>query len=477
MRKVELTMTETYKYEVIKKLVDSQGNKNNAALKLGCTRRTINRMIQGYKAQGKAYFQHGNRGRQSTHAIPSEVRRLIIDLYLTKYHGANFTHFAELLCKAEGIVASKTTVRTILMEEKILSPMATRAVKKALRAQLEEEQKETKSKKQKDKIQEKIVAIEDAHPRRPRSAYFGEMIQMDASLHDWFGPAKTQLHVAVDDCTGTIVGAYFDTQETLKGYYNVFHQILTTYGIPYLFYTDRRTVFEYKQKGSPSIEEDTFTQFGYACKQLGVTIKTTSVPQAKGRVERIFHTLQSRLPIELRLVGATTIEQANEFLNSYIKEFNAKFALPVHDSKSVFEKQPSDEEINLTLATLTQRKIDSGHSIRFNKKYFRPVDSQSLPVYYHRGTTCMVIQAFDGNLFTSIGEKVYALDEIPAHERISKEFDLPQTATKPKKRYVPPMSHPWKEKSFLDHVKAQKHHSATFSRQFEEKFYSQEIVF
>ena len=97
---------------------------------------------------------------------------------------------------------------------------------------------------------------------------------------------KSQLHIAVDDATGTIVGAYFDYQETLNGYYNILHQILIKYGIPYMFFTDRRTVFEYKQKKSPSIEEDTFTQFGYACNQLGIEIKTSSVAQAKGRFER-----------------------------------------------------------------------------------------------------------------------------------------------------------------------------------------------
>ena len=122
-------------------------------------------------------------------------------------------------------------------------------------------------------------------------------------------------------------GAYFTPQETLEGYYNVFHQILTNYGIPACFYTDKRTVFEYKRKGSSSLEKDTFTQFGYACKQLGVEIKTTSIPEAKGRVERMFGTLKSRLPIELRLADVTTLEQANEFLVSYVEEFNAKFAL------------------------------------------------------------------------------------------------------------------------------------------------------
>ena len=103
------------------------------------------------------------------------------------------------------------------------------------------------------------------------------------------------------------------------------------------------------RKNPLSIEEYTFTQFGYACNQLGIDIKTSSVAQAKGRVERMFQTLQSRLPIEMKLAGVSTIYQANEFLNSYIKEFNAQFALPIDSIKSVFEKQPDTEKINLIL--------------------------------------------------------------------------------------------------------------------------------
>jgi transposase len=450
-------MTEQYKYEIIKKLIESNGNKNQAALKLDCSKRHINRMIQGYKSQGKSYFIHGNRGKQPVHALPSDVKQIIIDLYKTKYYDANFTHYSELLLSHESLSASPSTVRNVLMAEGILSPKATRSTKKKVRLELEARKRKAKSTKELDKITETIVNIEAAHPRRPRCAFFGEMLQMDASIHLWFGTTKTQLHIAVDDSTGMIVGAYFDEQETLKGYYNVFHQILKNYGIPYMFYTDRRTVFEYKQKKSPSIEEDTFTQFGYACKQLGVEIKTTSNPQAKGRVERMFQTLQSRLPLELRLAGVTTIEQANVFLNSYIKEYNAKFALPINHNKSVFEKQPTDEKINLILAVLAQRKIDNGHSIRFEKKHFKPMDSNGYPVYYHKGTNCMVIKAFDGNLFTCIDTKVYAMEEIPVHEYTSRNFDFPKTPSKPRKRYVPPMSHPWKQYAFSKHLNSQKH--------------------
>lgn len=457
MRKVDLNMTEQEKYETIKKLVDTNGNKKRAALSLSCTIRHVNRMIQGYKNQGKEYFVHGNRGKKPAHTLEEEKKNTILDLYRTKYYDANFDHYSELLDKYENIKVSPSTVRSILMEELILSPMAHRTTKKRVKKLLEEQRNNATSKKDLENIINKIVEIEDAHPRRPRCANFGEMIQMDASVHLWFGDSKTQLHIAVDDSTGAIVGAYFDLQETLNGYYNVLSQILKTYGIPYMFFTDRRTVFEYKQKKSPSIEEDTFTQFGYACKQLGIEIKTSSVPQAKGRVERIFKTLQSRLILELRLNSINTIEQANTFLNSYIKEYNSKFALPINNIKSVFETQPDDEKINLTLAVLSSRKIDNGHCIKYENKYFKLLDANGYPVYYYKGTSGMVIKAFNEELFFCVGEKVYALEEIPSHERKSKNFDFDQPVEKPKKKYIPPMSHPWKQASFEKYMNKQAH--------------------
>lgn len=462
MRKVNLNMNENQKYEIIKKLVETDGNKDRAAIKLGCTRRHVNRMIAGYKDQGKGYFVHGNRNNTPAHALSDEIKRDIVDKYKTIYYDANFTHYSELLLKHESIKASPSAVRSILMNQDIVSPMATKKVKREVRSNLVKKAEATSSKNEANKIQELIVALDEAHPRRPRSAYFGEMIQMDASVHHWFGSEKTQLHVAVDDCTGAIVGAFFDKQETLKGYYNVLHQILNIHGIPYMFYTDRRTVFEYKQKKSSSIENDTFTQFGYACKQLGIDIKTTSVPQAKGRVERIFGTLQSRLPLELRLAGATTLEQANVFLNSYIKEYNGKFALPVDSTKSVFETQPPKEKINQILAVISNRKIDNGHCIKYNKQYYKPLNSNGLPVYFRKGTVCLVIKTFDENLYCSIDQSTYALSEVPKHELKSRNFDYNKPAKRVEKTYVPPMSHPWKKDSFLNFVKGQRHFDQPF---------------
>lgn len=450
-------MEENIKYITIKKLVETNGNKKRAALVLNCSIRHINRMIKGYKDNGKEYFIHGNRGRKPAHAFDEKTKHLILDLYRTKYPDANLTHFSELLEKREHIKASPSTIRSILMQEFILSPKAKRATKKKVKEHLKELKNRAKSPKELAEIQTAIIAAEDAHPRRPRCAYAGEMLQMDASLHIWFGECKTQLHIAVDDATGAIVGAYFDSQETLNGYYNVLHQILTQYGIPYMLFTDRRTVFEYKQKKSPSIEEDTFTQFSYACKQLGIEIKTSSVAQSKGRVERMFQTLQSRLPLEMRLACISTIEQANEFLNSYIKEFNAQFALPIDNIKSVFETQLDIKKINLILAVLSSRKVDSGSCIKFNNSYYLPVDSNGHPVHYRKGTSGMVIKAFDTELYYCVNEQVYGLELLPDHVLSSKNFDLTEMPKGPQKRYIPPMNHPWKQASFEHYCNKQNH--------------------
>ena len=421
MRKVNLRMNEQFKYDVIKKLVDSNGNKKNAAIKLNCSLRTVNRLIFKYKSEGKQGFVHKNRNRKPASTIPVVLKNHVIDLYLTKYAGANLFHFSQLLAKHEDIHVSDTTINSWLRERDILSPKARRKTVNALNAELRKRKKTAKSKKELVSIEDKLELLDrrDAHPRRPRCAYKGELVQLDAFPHLWFGNTITHLHLAIDDATGSILGAYFDTQETLNAYYQITNQILSSYGIPAKFLTDRHTVFEYKRKNASSDEEDTFTQFSYACHQLGIELECTSVPQAKGRVERLNQTLQLRLVIELRLAGITDIESANQFLVSYVKEFNALFSLPLNHTKSVFENQPSREKINHTLAVLSTRKLDAGHCIRYKNKYFIPVTRSGTKAFLKKGMTVMMFESFDGSLYANILDQLFALEEITVREAIS----------------------------------------------------------
>ena len=453
-------MNEQRKYEVIKGLVDhpDTANKDRAALILGCTKRHINRMIQGYIKDGKAFFIHGNRGKKPATTIRPDVRSQVIDLYRTKYYEANFEHYTELLKKHEGISISSSSVMSILESEYILSPKATKAKRRRIKQALRAKKQAATSKKELSQIQANLVAVEDAHSRRPRCAYFGELLQMDATPYEWVPGQIWHLHLAIDDASGVVTGAWFDTQETLNGYYHVFEQILTDYGIPYKFLTDKRTVFTYKKKGALSDDKDTYTQFAYACKQLGIQLESSSVPQAKGRIERLNQTLQSRLPIEFRLAGVTDINNANEFLYHYIKEFNEKFSLPCNGIKSVFEKQPSKEKINLTLAVLTERTVDAGHAIQFEKKFYKMIDNKGMQTHYRKGTKVMLIKAFDRSLFACVNDKdIYVLEEIPPHEHKSKDLDADYKQPEPRKPYIPPMNHPWRLGAFYKFVHSQPH--------------------
>ena len=451
-------MNEEQKYEIIKRLVEENGNKKRAAMKMGLSIRQVNRLVKGYKTAGKAFFVHGNRGRKPANTLCNDIKQLVVDLYRSKYYDANYTHFTELLESIEGIKLSVSTVSGILESQYILSPRVTKSKKKHIKNELRKKQMASTSQKEKEAIQSNLVAVEDAHSRRPRCAYFGELEQMDATPYEWIPGQVWHLHLAVDDATGQVTGAYFDTQETLNGYYHVLYQMLLNYGIPYKLFTDRRTVFTYKKKNSPSTDEDTYTQFAYACKQLGILLESSSVPQAKGRVERLNQTLQSRLPVELRLAGITTIEAANEFLNSHIKEFNAKFALPLNGIKSVFETQPEKETINLILAVLDERTVDCGHCIQFQRSHYRMLDSRGLPVHYRKGTKVMVIQAFDQALYCCVNDRdIYALEKVPEHAMQSKDLDPEPQETGAKKQYIPPMNHPWRRSAFKKFVQSQPH--------------------
>lgn len=350
MRKVELRMKEKEKYDVIKELVDHNGNKNRACKKLGISKRQVDRLIIKYKEKGKAGFVHGNRTRKPINALDKSISEDIILLYKNKYQDWNFNHFKEFLKKDENIDVSYDFIYRTLTKEGILSPKARKKTKHEYAKQKLLQEKKINlamSDEQIETIVSHEVALENAHPRGEKPKYFGEVIEQDGSIHIWFGGVKTCLHLAIDKATSTIVGAWFDKQETLNGYYHVLYQILTNYGIPYKFFTDNRTVFNYMSLNPDkrTSDKDVLTQYGYACKQLGIDLETSSISQSKGLIERTNGTFQGRLVNELKLHGITTIEEANKYLlEVFVPYFNQRFAMSYKKFPSVFEASPSKEK-------------------------------------------------------------------------------------------------------------------------------------
>lgn len=343
------------------------------------------------------------------------------------------------------------------MKAGISSPKVRKATKRRLaKERLEKENKlKNKTEEEIEVIVNHEVALEDSHPRGEKPKYFGEVTEMDGSEHLWFGDKKACLHLAADKATNHIVGGYFDWQETLNGYYHVYEQILINYGIPNKFKTDNRTVFNYLRLNPDkrTSDKDVLTQFGYACKQFGTALDTTSVSQAKGLIERDNSTFQDRLVNELRLNNITTIDEANKYLiEVFIPKFNARFALDYKKFESVYETSPSREKINYTLAILTPRKLDNGNSIKYKNMYYQPYENGQLKCFKPK-TECLVIKAFNGELLVTIDEKIYELRKLETHKKYSKEFDFAEEPPKKeKKKYIPPMSHPWKLASFKKQI-------------------------
>lgn len=453
MRKVELRMNELQKYQVIKELVDHDGNKRRAALRLNITPRHINRLIQVYKEKGKAGFVHANRNRQPANSLPQELSKRIIALYNEDYQGFNFKHFTEKLNEVEGITVSYKTVYRLLTSHDIFPPKEHRITKKKRAKARIRASKPNISEKDLEVAAKHELSIEDAHPRKPRAKYFGEEIQMDGSIHRWFGNEKHTLHLAIDNATGTIVGAYFAKQETLDGYYHVFKQILMEYDIPAKFLTDNRTVFNYESSNKKHEDRDVLTQFGYACKILGTQIETSSVSQRKGQIERANGTFQDRLVSELRKAKITSVDAANDYLlDTFLPDFNRRFALDHTKFESVMEKSPEEDVIDRTLAVCAPRVFDNGSAISFKKKLYQAYDAEGELVTFVPGTKCLVIVGFDKNMYVTVDETVYLLMEFERNKKVSEEFDVQceQPQPKPKKKYIPPMSHPWKRQSFIE---------------------------
>jgi transposase len=232
-----------YVESVIRKAKEGKLTTGQAAAKLGVSKQYVNRLKRSYAAKGALAFRHGNEGKDRSWKTKPATEAKIIALYRDKYAGFNFKHFLEKLNEEEGVAISYEPLRRILTSAGFKSP------------------KGHKDKKEKTK-----------HPSRPRRQCFGELLQIDASIHNWFGEAlpKATLHGAIDDATGTVMGLFFDKEETLKGYYEMMWQILNKYGIPEAFYGDNRTIFEFRKlsEKSQTIDRDVHINFKRMCQQL-----------------------------------------------------------------------------------------------------------------------------------------------------------------------------------------------------------------
>lgn len=456
MRKVLLKMEENERYETIKNYVDHGGNKLRLSIKLGLSVRQIDRLIDKYKREGKKGFIHGNRFHSPANKLSADFSNKIIQLARNKYKGenentliCNFKHLKYLLQRDEGLVIPYSTLYNLLMANGIRSPRIQRITRKNIKKAEKLAKTVIINEEELEKEIDHEIALEDAHPRQERVKYFGELVEMDACSQYWAKGLKLHLHLAIDNCSGNVIGGYFDHEETLFGYYNVFRQILLKYGIPCKFKTDKRTVFVYESKRKKEDENDTLTQFAYACKTLGTEIETTSVAQAKGQIERLNGTFQDRLKAEMNLLKIQNIEDANRYLiETFIPEYNKQFGVEISKVKSVFEDVDKNM-IDYYLSKISRRKVDKGCCISYKSEYFAFYNEGGDRVMFSSGTQCTVISTFKNELFANVDGKTYFLKRINKNADFSSRFDDEiSKQIVAKKPAIPPMNHPWRYSNY-----------------------------
>ncbi|NKN31010.1 ISNCY family transposase [Weissella cibaria] len=408
-------------------------------------------MKREYITNGKKAFRHGNRGNKNSRKVSSATERRIVNWFgQTGYQDMSVTHFTEHLRSDKQLDLSVETVRKILLAHNIITNHSqrktVRAVKKNLETKFDSGVIFTPLEAATFQTV-KEIDYSNAHPSCERVKYMGELIQMDASKENWFGAYKSTLHVAIDDATSTIVGAWFQPEETLRGYLYVFEQVLGQFGVPGKILTDNRTVFNYNRTHvtrKDRVSEDApLTQFGFAAESLGVEIQTTSVPQAKGRVERVIQTLQGRLA----LAGIDNLDDANEFLTKFIKQFNKRFAINFSKPTTIFGKAPAKPERNLILAERSTRVVDGGNVVRYNGRSYATYNEDGERVLVQGGTRGVVIKALDNNLYFNVNDTMYRLFVLSRNAEYSPEYDY-QRPRKIGVVYIPPLSHTYRQESY-----------------------------
>lgn len=345
---IKLTEKQLVRLDIINKAISGFITVNEAAQALGVSRRQIQRLKKEVKEHGAAALVHKNSLKPPHNAFSAEQKEKIIELKNTKlYESCNFMHFRSLLDEYHGIQISYSSLYMILKDAGISSPKTRRRYK--------------------------------PHRRRKRKKQAGLLLQVDATPFAWFmgSRKKYSIHGGIDDATSQVTSLFMCKNECLYGYFKVFRQTIANFGIPISAYADKHTIFRSPNKDKSVIDASIKakdTQLGMALKDLYVELIAARSPQAKGRIERLWGTLQSRLPVEFALRGITDIDAANEFLKEYIYIFNSEFAVEPEDTESAFRKPPEYMDLDYVFCIREQRVIDAGGVFSYMNKSFKVED-------------------------------------------------------------------------------------------------------
>jgi len=378
-----LNSREQQRLMVLNQVLGGELSGEEAAVLMGVSVRQMRRLMAAYRKEGAAALAHGNRGRVPAHALATPVKARVVEAAQTTYDGCNLAHLRDLLAEREGLDLSRSSVWRVLRAAGLKSPRRRRRASHRC--------------------------------RRERMPQEGVLIQMDGSHHAWLGdrgPMLTLL-LAIDDATGTPPYALFREQEDTNGYFALLKGIIERHGIPLGVYTDRHAVFRQTrplsaQAGTEKEREP--TQFGRALRELGVTPVFAHSPEAKGRVERANGTFQDRLVAELRLAGASTLEEANRALWDFLPRFSARFGVPAAQPGSAY--RPVEwMDLDGVLCIKEWRRVAKDNTVQYHGQTLQLFPDMDRPSYARARVE--VQERLDGRVVVSYRGRILTPGEAP----------------------------------------------------------------
>lgn len=432
MNTLHMSKKEVDRFDVIRRLIRKEINGTRAAVLLRLTTRQIRTLKTKVKKNGAAGLIHGNRGKPSHHALPNNERAKIVKLLHTTYKDFTPTFAAEKLMESHKITRDPKTIRSIMVAEDLWSP-------------------------RKGKNRE--------HHRqwRKRKEAYGEMVQFDGSYHDWYegrGTSPEQcILAAIDDATGEITRSSFSAHEGVFPVFAFWKAYLMAQGKPRCIYLDKFSTYKMNHKIAME-NPDLKTQFQRVCQTLGIELIFANSPQAKGRVERLFGTLQDRLVKELRLQRIATNEKANLFLHTtYLPKFNRQFAVQPESSVNLHRPLTKNEKKHLDsiFARHTERTVQNDFTFSFNSQWYQLTATQAVVVRKKERVT--VESWLDGTIHIRLRGKELNYIVLPHRPKKATEttpWVLAQTPERVPNK--PAADHPWK-RTFLLQAHRVKSHS------------------
>lgn len=340
---MKLNDAQKEKRKILRNCINKKMTTREAAIQFGRTIRCVQKMIARYKERGDESLIHGNTGKKHTSEANELLEQIILDIfYNTRIKGKNpyedisYQYFTEILLEEYGIKKSVSWVKSKLKKSGYKSP-----------------------------IKHNCKNKKEIHLMRDRKEHEGELVQADGTPYDWFKDGHNNcIQGFVDDATGYPTGLYMTKNECTLGYTEAFRNMATDHGIPLALYPDKAGVFFVNNKKKDDGEKH-LTQFGIMMENMGVDMFPAHSPQAKGRVERFWNTIQHRLSNLFVLKGINTIEQANEFLrDEFPKIYKRWFPVEPKSKETCFVKADL-KEVNSILKATFPGKVDKGGVFAF----------------------------------------------------------------------------------------------------------------